>query len=339
MTENNSIKETTDKKRIKFKDLQPKRRTFYLMLIFSFSSLIVTVVFGVIMHFSSLVSSSGLFDILPGNFIIEITILWFIMFLGFLIMMPLFPYISKLYIFIHKLVKFFRYQYSVVETEDYYFKFKKILARIHIPYLFSFVVGYWFATWFFIPTINIPEENTIAISIMLYFLFSVIAMPLTIFLVPPLWLLDDTGIIAMKKRRNRSRTIPDIEGPSVFFNNFYTGSTYTLALLTIIDFVRDFIGHFDAKLLGYVCYIILLLMPCMIFTITYMYEVFYVSRKKVLQRILPNKLVDKMPKTVVDISAFDPFYYPEGLSEKKQNDQLDNKLEEVSDFNIDTEFS
>jgi len=141
----------------------------------------------------------------------------------------------------------------------------------------------------------------------------------------------------MKKRKEGERSIPDIEGPSVFFVNIYTGSAYTLALVTIGDFfITVFSAGFQIDIFLSFLFIIFILMPNTILLIVYMYDLFFKKAKRKLLKIVPTKLVDKMPKTVVDITAFDPFFIPEGLELVGQEETLDT-LKEPPDFDIETE--
>ncbi len=301
--------EADKKKRAKFKEMPPKKRTTFMTLIMILSSGFITLVFSVALHFSPMINQDrkGLMNALPGNFITELMILWLVSLVAFFVLLPLFPYLSKLYIFAHKLVKLFKFEYSIVETDEHYLNFKEVLSRILIPYLFSFVLGYWISTWFFIPNMGNLGANAIATSTLIYFLFSLILLPLTILFIAPLWLLDDTGIISMKKRKEGDRKIPDMEGPTVFFFDFFTGSTYTLAAITFVKFFINLFSKFSYDIFIAFWFIILLILPAQILPIIYLYENFMRKSKRKLLKILPDKLVDKTPKTVVDISALDPF--------------------------------
>ncbi|MHA1743003.1 MAG: hypothetical protein ACTSV6_01980, partial [Candidatus Heimdallarchaeota archaeon] len=71
--------------------------------------------------------------------------------------------------------------------------------------------------------------------------------------------------------------------------------------------------------------------------IVYMYDLFFKKAKRKLLKIVPTKLVDKMPKTVVDITAFDPFFIPEGLELAEGQEATLDTLKEPLDFDIETE--
>jgi len=328
------------KQLLAFKRSPSKKTIRNIILVLLFSSLFNYLIMGITMHFSpnTINKAANGILLLPGNFIAEMMELWLIIVAGFFILYPLFPYISKAYLFLHKLVKLKRFQYSIVTTDEHHLSFKEALGRFMIPYLFSFVLGYWFSTWFFIPSLNIPPQNYHAVATLVYFLFSLILMPVVIFLISPLWLLDDAGIIAMKKRKEGERSIPDIEGPSVFFVNIYTGSAYTLALVTIGDFfITVFSAGFQIDIFLSFLFIIFILMPNTILLIVYMYDLFFKKAKRKLLKIVPTKLVDKMPKTVVDITAFDPFFIPEGLELAEGQEATVDMLKEPLDFDIETE--
>jgi len=327
-------------KKQKAKPIPKKKRARNIIIVLLCSSFFNYLILGIAMHFSpnTIDKDPNGVLLLPGNFIAEILLLWTMIVVGFFLLYPLFPYLSKAYIHIHKLIKLKKFEYSVVTTDEHYLTFKEALGRFAIPYLFSFVLGYWFSTWFFIPNIGLPPDNYHAIATLVYFLFSVILMPVVIMLVPPLWLLDDAGIIAMKKRKEGERSIPDIEGPSVFFVNIFTGSAYTLAIVTVIDFfITVFGGGFKIDIFLSFLFVVFVLMPNTVLLIIYLYDFFFRRAKRRLTKILPNKLVDKMPKTVVDITAFNPFYLPEGLEiDESSAPEIDN-LKEFSDFDIETE--
>ena len=328
--------EEVDKKKTskKFKDLPPKKKTRNMALIFVFTSGLLSLIFSVVYHFTLLnTKTKGALVALPGNFIAEIMILWAAIVIAFFVLLPLIPYMSKLYIFLHKLVKRFNFKYSVVETDEHYYNFKEVLRRVLPVFLISFLFGYWFGEWFFIPNIGDPGS---AVNTLIYFLVSFIMMPLTILITSPLWLLNDSGIIAMKIRKEGDRKIPDVEGPTVFFFDFFTGSVTTLVITTLVFFIIDLVGKFEVDVFLGFLFVVLLILPLQIISIIYLYEIFMRKLKKKLHKILPNKLVDKMPKTVVDISAFDPFYIPE-ISEEKAIEIDPDELKDPKEFLIETE--
>ncbi|MBN1328805.1 MAG: hypothetical protein JXA54_04965 [Candidatus Heimdallarchaeota archaeon] len=280
-----------------FENVQPKRRTIYMGMIFLSASLVINLLFSLSLNYSSLINNraNGVLDWLPGNFIIEMLFLWCILIVSFFIFLGLLPYLAKLYIYLHKLVKYFKYSYSTVKTDEHYYSFKEALGRILIPFLFSFILGYWLANWTYLKNLTFESHH-----VLVYMLFSLIVMPITIVLITPLWLLDDTGIIAIKKRKEGERRIPDIEGPTVFFYNIYSGSAYTLALVTIIDFLIEIFRDFNAVVFIAFFIIIILVLPSGIIAIIYLYELFMRNLKPRLCKILPQKLVDPKPKTLVD---------------------------------------
>jgi hypothetical protein len=328
-----SIKLVKDKK--KFKDLSPKKKTTVMGLIFLLASLIASMVFSVAYHFTPLINKAkgGVLDVLPGNFIAEIAILWTAIFATFFVFLALLPYFSKFYIFIHKLVKLFRFRYSVVKTDEHYYNFKEIIKRVLPVFSISFLLGYWFGKWFFVSSIGDPGDE--AINTMVYILVSFIFMPLSTLLVPPLWLLNDSGIIAMKKRKDGERKIPEIEGPSRYFNDLFTGSVTTLAITTLVIFIIDLEKDFQWDIVVGFIFVMIIVFPLIIIAIIYLYEIFMRRLRRKLHRILPDKLVDKMPKTVVDISAFDPFYIPEMSKNGAMKEPIE--IKDPQEFQIETD--
>ncbi|HUT79606.1 MAG TPA: hypothetical protein VMZ29_00270 [Candidatus Bathyarchaeia archaeon] len=294
------LEDNSKEKRIRkkiFENVPPKRKTIYIGMIFLSISFLIILLFSVSLNFTSLINNrhDGVLDWLPGNFIVEMLILWVILMASFFIFLGLLPYLSKLYIYIHKLIKYLKYGYSTVKTDEHYYSFKEALGRVIIPFLFSFILGYWLANWTYLRNLTFESFH-----VLVYMLFSLIVMPITILLITPLWLLDDSGIITIKKRKESDRKIPDIEGPTVFFYNIYTGSAYTLAVVTIIDFFIELFKDFNAVVFIAFFIIIFLVLPSGILTIIYLYELFMRILKPKLLKILPEKLVDPKPKTLVD---------------------------------------
>ncbi|MGC9779267.1 MAG: hypothetical protein HZR80_08500 [Candidatus Heimdallarchaeota archaeon] len=104
--------EADKKKRTKFKELPPKKRIALMTLIMILSSGFITLIFSVALHFAPMINHDrkGLMDALPGNFIAELMTLWLVSLVAFFVLFSLFPYMSKLYIFAHKLVKLFKFE-------------------------------------------------------------------------------------------------------------------------------------------------------------------------------------------------------------------------------------
>jgi hypothetical protein len=334
--ESNDEVEIKKKTRKKIKDLPPKKRTTVMGLIFLFASLVASIVFSVAYHFTPLINKSknGVLDVLPGNFIVEIAILWAAIFATFFVFLALLPYFSKFFIFLHKIVKRFKFKYSVVETDEHYYNFKEIFKRVLPVFSISFLLGYWFGKWFFVNNIGVPGDE--ATNTMVYILVAFIMMPLATLITSPLWLLNDSGIIAMRIRKEGDSKIPDIEGPTVFFFDFFTGSVTPLAITTLVIFITDLVKDFQWDIVVGFIFVMIIVFPLIILAIIYLYEVFMRKLKSKLHRILPNKLVDKMPKTVVDISAFDPFYVPK-ISEEKVVEIDPDELKDPREFQIDTD--
>ncbi|NHJ32039.1 MAG: hypothetical protein FK732_04180 [Asgard group archaeon] len=139
----------------------------------------------------------------------------------------------------------------------------------------------------------------------------------------------------MRMRKEGDRKIPDVEGPTVFFFDFFTGSVTTLAITTLIIFITDLVQDFQWDIIVGFIFVMIIVFPLIIIAIIYLYEIFMRKLKRKLHRILPNKLVDKMPKTVVDISAFDPFFIPEIFEEEKVIDP--DELKDPREFQIETD--
>jgi hypothetical protein len=280
----------------KFQKLPPKRQVIYLTLIVLGVSLILNVLFGVVITFAPNLDvsvSNGLIPALPGNFIVEIIILWALALVSFFVLYPFYPYISVLFVRLHNLIKLKKYNYSRVTTEEHYYKFKHVLNKVISPLLFSFVLGYWLATWI------LGEQS--GTGSLLYFLYGFISTPIVVFLMSPLWLLDDAGIITLKRRREGARTVPDIEGVSVFFMNLFTGSAISLGAVTFVDFIIELSnGGFEVDAFFAFLIILVFMLPINYLTIAYLYENTMRRNKKKLHKIVPKKLVDMNPKTLVD---------------------------------------
>ncbi|NHJ47313.1 MAG: hypothetical protein FK733_05940, partial [Asgard group archaeon] len=229
-------KQRAKKLRENFAKLSPKKQVLYLTLIVIGVSLIINTLFGVGVTFAPSLDvgdRNGALPALPGNFIVEILLLWVIALLSYFILYPLYPYISVLFIRIHNLIKLKRTAYSRVTTGEHYFKFRDVMNKVISPLLFSFVLGYWIGSWV------LGEQ--IGTGSLLYFLYGFIATPLIVFLMSPLWLLDDAGIITIKKRKEGERDVPDIEGVSAYFHNFFYGSAISLAAVTLYDFIDNLV--------------------------------------------------------------------------------------------------
>ncbi len=328
-----------EKLKEKFQKLARKKQILYLLLIFIAISLIANLAIGIGLHFTPLLNQSkqGILKLLPGNIILELLLLWSLSFVAFFVLYPLYPLIATLYIYVHKLIKINRYNYSKVETDEYIFTFKEILNRGLSPYLFCFVIGYWTVEKLFLPRSNLGDIGISELTL-IYFLFGYICIPLIIFLISPLWLLNDAGIIAIRKRKEGEREIPKIVGASTFFENFYTGSAITLAITTfIVFFIEIFTTNFQIEVFIAFWFIILILLPSHFLAIGYIYENTLKQNKKRIIKIIPKKLVDMTPKTIVDKINF---FVDIEESEDKMEDkylgllvEMEAKADEILDEN------
>ena len=286
-----------EKKRTKLRDLPFKRRAISISLIIGSISLIVNILFSIGLHYSSIMDRkrTGALNWLPGNIILELAILWVAQILVFFLYIKLIPFLSRIFIAFHKILKIFRFNYSIVKTDDRFISIKEvIIGRMIIPYLFSFVMGYWFSSYLIdLGNFGIPEITLYTL------LFAYMLMPLACLLITPLWLLDDSGIIAIRKRVENDRSVPTIEGTSVFFTDVFTGSAYTLGIITIVSFLIELFRKFHIEVFLAFWFIILILLPVEIILIIYLYEIFMRKNKEKLHTQLKNR-IDFIPKKLVD---------------------------------------
>ncbi|MHA1355953.1 MAG: hypothetical protein ACTSR1_12345 [Candidatus Heimdallarchaeota archaeon] len=282
------------KEKIKTK---PAKKVVVLSIVFTVLSLLMTVGFAIAFNILFLKNGkNGVLPWFPGNFIVEIMVMWVLPIAMFFLIIPLYGFFAKMYIRLHKVIKLTRFNYSVVQLKDEPIKFREALGRMVIPLLFLYSIGYWVGTWIF------PNEldPNIAIQSLQYFLYSFLFSPVVVLLAIPLWLLEDSGIIAMKKRKEGERKLPDVEGVNNYFHNLYTGSALSIAVVTLVTFIIASIGEFEAGLFGAIVYVFFVLAVESL-SFVYLFELFMLRAKKRLLKRLPMKLVDMEPKIVVNL--------------------------------------
>ncbi len=237
---------------------------------------------------------TGALSWFPGNFIVEIIIFWTFPFLFLLLSILFVRFLSIFYIYLHKAAKFGKYKYSLISMDATLIEFPEVLGRAIVPFLLSFSIGYWFSNWFFGETVG----DTV--SVLLLFLYAIMFSPITVIVVTPLWLLDDAGIISIRKRSEGERKLPDIQGPSTYFVSLLTGSAYSLALVTFITFIIAIIQSTgQVAFLGALVYIVIMFYIEWI-ALIYLFEIFIHKLKFKLLEKIPEKLVDTTPKVLTD---------------------------------------
>ncbi|MFW9923708.1 MAG: hypothetical protein ACFFDW_10530 [Candidatus Thorarchaeota archaeon] len=276
----------------------PRKKAIWIFVSLIIFSFIISIIFAFVFNILFLnhigVSGDGVFKWIPGNFVVELMIIWTFPVLSFLLIMLIARFISIFYIWLHKIVKFGQYDYSFVEMQYSFVKITQALGRVLVPVLLSFTIGYWFTN-----LLRIDEAAWLVVQTFEFFLYAFILAPITVILIVPLWLLDDSGIISIKKRKENERKLPDIEGPSTFFVNFLTGSAYSLAVVTLYDFIKEIISTGEPALFGALAYMVVMLFIEW-FVIIYLYEIFVNKMRIKLQEKLPQKLVDTNPKVITD---------------------------------------
>ncbi|MBD3192780.1 MAG: hypothetical protein GF308_19225 [Candidatus Heimdallarchaeota archaeon] len=256
--------------------------------------------------------TQGAIKWIPGGIIVELIVIWIFPILFSLIVIPFLPYIAKFYIHLHKLIKLFNHEYSLVTTKETFVKITKVLKRSLMPVLLSFTIGFWFADK--IGEIIEPFQELTLVG---YLLFAILFIPLTILIAMPLWLLDDTGIISLKKREEGERKLPEVEGPSSYFEGTFIGLTYSLAIISIVFFILRIIERFEP--VAFILFLGLLIVLFLeVISINYLYEIVYRKYKTMLLNKLPERLVDKKPKIIIDLKSLSSIQeqdHPKELSE------------------------
>ena len=239
-------------------------------------------------------AKTGALTWFPGNFVVEIIVFWAFPILFLLLSILFVRFLSVFYIYLHKAAKFGKYQYSLVSMDDSLIKIPEVLGRAIIPFLLSFSIGYWFSNWFFGHVIS----DTV--SVLLLFIYAIMFSPITVIVIAPLWLLDDSGIISIRKRQKGERKLPDVEGPSTYFVSLLTGSAYSLALVTFITFIIAIVSSTgEAAFLGALAYFVVMFYIEWI-ALIYLFEIFIRKLKFKLLEKIPEKLVDTTPKILTD---------------------------------------
>ncbi|HUU77260.1 MAG TPA: hypothetical protein VMX55_02865 [candidate division Zixibacteria bacterium] len=274
----------------------PRKNAIIISSILVPFSFVLALAFGFIFNNTYLndkgVGKTGVFHWLPGNFVVEFIIMWFFPLIMILLIILFIRFLSVFYIRLHKVIKFGNYNYSLVEMENSLTTIPQASSRVIVPLLLSFTVGYWFSTWF-------PLSSDSILLTFQFFLYALMLSPFTVILITPLWLLDDAGVISIRKRKEGQRKLPDIEGPSNYFVNLLTGSAYSLAIITIITVIIKIVQNNSEALIGALVYIIVMFAIHWL-SLIYLFEVFILKLKDKLIEKLPEKLVDKNPKVLTD---------------------------------------
>jgi len=239
-------------------------------------------------------AKTGALPWFPGNFIVEIIVFWTFPILFLLLSILFVRFLSVFYIYLHKAAKFGKYNYSLISMDDSLIKIPEVLGRAIVPFLLSFSIGYWFSNWFF------GHVVSDTVSVLILFLYAIMFSPITVIVIAPLWLLDDAGIISIRKRQKGERKLPDVQGPSTYFVSLLTGSAYSLALVTFITFIIAIVKSTgQVAFLGALAYIVVMFYIEWI-ALIYLFEIFIRKLKFKLLEKIPEKLVDTTPKVVTD---------------------------------------
>ncbi|MHA1298746.1 MAG: hypothetical protein ACTSO9_04795 [Candidatus Helarchaeota archaeon] len=146
---------------------------------------------------------------------------------------------TMLYFPLHKLVKFFKYEYKHVElgtefsTYDY-------LMRLAVPSLFCYSLLFMVSG--FILPLGLFIGNK-ASSTMVLIALNFIFLPISCTLNSGAWILDDTGVIChLKPEYYNKRKPPIIEGVGRYWNSTWTGLIgYTTPIGIAMQIYRGFI--------------------------------------------------------------------------------------------------
>lgn len=296
----------------KGKLLSNRKKALIVSIILIIITGICSIIIGLVIVNTSPMITQGAIKWIPGGIVVEIIVIWILPILFSLIVILFLPYLAKFYIHLHRLIKFFGHEYSLVNTDETFVKITKVLKRSVMPVLLSFTIGFWF-----VDKIGEIIEQFQDLTLIGYLLFAIQFLPLTILIAMPLWLLDDTGIISLKKREEGERKLPEVEGPSSYFEGTFIGLTYSLAIISIVFFILHVIEEFEpvAFILFWGLLIILFLE---VISINYLYEIVYRKYKTILLNKLPEELVDKKPKIIIDLKSLSSVKeenYTEGFSD------------------------
>jgi len=162
-----------------------------------------------------------LIPLIPGGFISDLVILFtavplIILGFGFLIC----PLITIMYYGAHRFVRVFskEYDYKLMNMRQN-IPFRRLFYRLIFPAFFALSLAMIFnatqSTSFFL---QIPNN-----IIMQVYMASLIFIAPSFFLLAPLWILDDSGIVCHLKEDIGYRRPPETESVSRFFSNAYKG--------------------------------------------------------------------------------------------------------------------
>ena len=152
------------------------------------------------------------------------------------------PLLALVFLKIHKILKFNKYNYAILKREEQKLSTTTLMWRIVITSLFTFSM----ASLIFLSFIKNPSTATRIIGIntspeptFLYIMIlCMLLYPFILLILAPIWLMQDSCLMTSQKRfKEGSRGLPDIEGVHVIYQRFIYGY---VGLSTIISFILLF---------------------------------------------------------------------------------------------------
>ncbi|MHA1379918.1 MAG: hypothetical protein ACTSRG_16230 [Candidatus Helarchaeota archaeon] len=169
--------------------------------------------------------------------------------------------ITMLYFPLHKLIKFYKYEYKHVKLGT---EFSSIdyLLRIAVPALFCYSILFMISG--FIIPLGFFNTNKSASTLVLISL-NLMLLPISCMLNSGAWILDDIGIICHQKPKYyNKRKPPIIEGVGRYWNSTWTGLIgYTTPIGIAMQIYRTFVEGIPIQMT-----IILILLPFVMMCLT-----------------------------------------------------------------------
>ena len=208
------------------------------LLLYFIPLYVFEIVFITLLCFQFRLSNYGLFvyqeliPLIPGGFVSDLIILFtavplIIMGFGFIIC----PLITIIYYGAHRFIRVFskEYDYKLIKMRQN-IPFRRLFYRLIFPAFFSLSLAMIFnATQGTSHFLQIPTN-----IIMQVYMASMFFIVPSFFLLAPLWILDDAGIVCHLKEDIGYRRPPETESVSRFFSNGYKGY---ISITFVISFV------------------------------------------------------------------------------------------------------
>ncbi len=295
----------------------------FICLIVAISLFGVLFVISLIRYLNSSTGTSQafLFDlivILPGPIWTDIILIFILPIIFYLLLKYILPYSTLFYVKIHKMIYIFREkpEYGIT-IQDNNLYISKIMYRLLIASFLTIALSSIIVQTSTIQLFRTVNDNISNLSPSLRDLLSIDAsyiaslfiVPLVIIILIPLWMLEDSGLLAYRKFSDKRKN-PEIIGVFKQFKGFIG---YFVGILTLVGYVIIVIKIINLISLGFrieIPAIILLLLPFIlsgILTIPlYLYEKTY------------NKNVDKV-RNYIQKKGYEEIIIPEFNDIKKNN--------------------